>query len=110
MSNALVSIDEIEEFLTTAVNVNTVSKILPLPKLFLQPLQNYSLNNFNVHEEDGALLSRERAEIKEELRLDHLNEGERELITKLYLQYYNIFYLEGDDLSFAVKVKHQICQ
>lgn len=46
--------------------------------------------------------------IKYEFRTGYLNNKERELITSLCLQYYGIFYLEGDHLTFTNEITRGI--
>lgn len=42
------------------------------------------------------------------LRIQHLNEEEEEAIRELCDEYKDIFYLEGDKLTFTNKIKHEI--
>lgn len=48
------------------------------------------------------------SELKNYLRLDHLNAEERDLISQLCLDFSDIFYLEGDVLTFTNEIKHSI--
>src|SRR5699024_9101521 len=49
-----------------------------------------------------------KIEILRQLRLSHLNDEEKSKIQNLCLDYQNIFYLEGTQLSFTNQVKHEI--
>lgn len=40
--------------------------------------------------------------------MDHLNYEQRDLITNLCLEYGDIFYIEGDQLTFTNEIKHSI--
>lgn len=46
--------------------------------------------------------------IKNQIRIDHLNKEEKDIISKLVSQYSSIFYQEGSDLSFTNAIKHNI--
>lgn len=46
--------------------------------------------------------------VSEQLRLDHLNNGENDKIKRLISEFSDIFYHKGDDLSFTNDVKHNI--
>lgn len=46
--------------------------------------------------------------IKKQLRTDHLNDDEKCAITELCLEFSDIFYLDGDILSFTSEIKHSI--
>lgn len=105
LPNSVVKIDGNGKFLTTAINANAIPKTVSLPELSFEPFEMTTINSLGISENPGKY---ERPEIRKQLRLDHLNEEEQELITKLCLEYSDIFYLEGDNLSFTNEIKHQI--
>ncbi|XP_050310841.1 uncharacterized protein LOC126746579 [Anthonomus grandis grandis] len=95
------------EFLTTIINPNAIHKIIDFSNLSFEPLPDLqSINNFNYYESAEPVDRRQL--IKEQLRIDHLNEEEREEITKLCLEFSDIFYIEGDQLTFTNEIKHSI--
>lgn len=106
LPNAIVRINDKGEFITSILNANAVPKTVNLSNIKLEPIQNFSLNN--IGEENSQTCVDRQYEIKTQLRLDHLNEEENELITQLCLEYADIFYLEGDQLTFTNEIKHAI--
>ena len=107
LPNAIVHVDEHGDFLTTVLNPNAIEKTIDFSDLSFELLPDlhsiHSLNNDNYFEPIDR-----RQLIKEQLRIDHLNEEEREEILKLCLEYSDIFYLEGDQLTFTNEIKHSI--
>ncbi|XP_072153666.1 uncharacterized protein [Bemisia tabaci] len=85
------------------VNIHRINLVLdeisPPPKPVL-----------NVQSEtNNKTLSNERLKLlKENLRLDHLNEKERNGILKLCTKYHAIFHLPGDSLPYTDLVQHEI--
>lgn len=105
LPNALVKINEKGEFYTTIVNINAIQKTINFSDIILEPIQNYSINNFKPFENQN--FNREEI-IQNQLRLDHLNSEEKELITETCLEFSDIFYLDGDSLTFTNEIKHKI--
>ena len=48
------------------------------------------------------------SQIYQEIRIDHLNKEEKTIIHKIVKQFKNIFYKDGDKLTFTYTVKHSI--
>lgn len=71
---------------------------------------------FNYYEEYEKLIPQleiyhtetSRQPISDQIRIEHLNSAERTEIIKLVSQYSNIFYQDGNDLSFTNAIKHSI--
>lgn len=62
---------------------------------------NIKINNFQSNNIDRRQL------IKEQLRTKHFNDEECELISNLCLEFSDIFYLEGDHLTFTNEINIQ---
>ena len=112
LPNALVRVNERGEFFTSIVNVNAMPKTIEFINLTLEPvddttepLYSFNFNNSGVVKE--SLYDRNFT-IKNQLRTEHLNEEEKELVTNLCLEFADIFYLEGDNLTFTNEIKHVI--
>lgn len=103
LPNALVKVNAHGEFYTSIANTNAMEKSIDLSDLNIEPFssnsdKDYTLLNFNF---DPNNIQRDRRKtIKEQLRTNHLNEEENDLITNLCLEFSDIFYLEGDVLTF----------
>lgn len=105
--NAIIQINEQGEFLTTVMNCNTIAKTLNLNNLSIEPISNIQeIFNFNTKHSPPSY--NRNKEIKNQLRLNHLNDEEKELIENLCLSFEDIFYLEGDQLTFTNQIKHEI--
>lgn len=113
LPNALVKVNEKGEFLTSIVNTNAMGKTVDFSNLSIEPFvseietQETILNFSNSDPKYGISHDRQTT-IKNELRTEHLNDEEKELITNLCLDYSDIFYLEGDHLTFTSEIKHPI--
>lgn len=111
LPNALVKVNAHGEFYTSIANTNAMEKSIDLSDLNIEPFssnsdKDYTLLNFNF---DPNNIQRDRRKtIKEQLRTNHLNEEENNLITNLCLEFSDIFYLEGDVLTFTNEIKHSI--
>ena len=107
LPNALVKINEKGEFLTSVLNINAIPKTVNFSNLNFEPIikENTSIQTFN--KENTSQFDRQN-EIINQLRTDHLNEEEKELITQICLEFSDIFYLEGDHLTFTNEIKHSI--
>lgn len=89
---------------------NTSSKAIELPaeKLSVEfdELKEYDVYAFTNKK---ALKGRERINfILENLQTSHCSYEEKQIIKKLIAEYSDIFYVDGDDLSLAKFVEHQI--
>lgn len=107
LPNAVVKINERGEFLTSVLNINAKPMTITFDNIQLEPLQQYSINNVSQFDNHTTNPNR-KDEILKQLRLEHLNEEESELIQELCLNFSDIFYLEGDHLSFTNEIKHTI--
>lgn len=68
--------------------------------------QNFiELNNFNVNHEQ---MNDRIKNLPELLRTDHLNNEEKQKLFKLCIKYDDIFYREGQNLTFTNEIKHKI--
>lgn len=61
LSNATVNINENGKFLTTAIKVNAMPKSVSFFIIIQEPLENHSVNNFNISED---IEKSQRKEIK----------------------------------------------
>lgn len=113
LPNALVKINEKGEFLTSIINANAMPKTIDFSDLKLEPVTQYELacninvSNINSNQFQNDTTDRQY-EIQNQLRLEHLNDEERESIVDLCLKFSDIFYLEGDSLTFTNEIKHAI--
>lgn len=104
--NSIVHINENGEFFTSVLNVNAIDKNINFTNLKFEPLPNSEqLLNYNVS--NSTDIDRKQS-ILQQLRTDHLNEEETELVTELCLDFSDIFYLDGDNLTFTNEIKHTI--
>lgn len=103
--NALVRVNSKGEFLTSVLNVNAIPKTITLENLELEPYQDVSVNNISTCEN---VQFERKPQILKELRLEHLNCEEAESIQNLCLDFSDIFYLDGDHLTFTNEIKHPI--
>ena len=97
-------------FLTTIVNLDETCDLVELPQIELIKIENKQFVNIIENSENTPITMDENRfnNIKQTLRLDHLNFEEKDHITKLCLKYPEIFYLEGDKLTFSNRIKHSI--
>lgn len=112
LPNAMVRVNEHGEFLTTIINANAIPKTIDFSHLKIEPFiaqndKSEDIFNFNSNLENIATPDR-KSIIKKDLRLSHLNDEEQQLITDLCLNFSDIFYLEGDSLTFTSEIKHSI--
>lgn len=77
----------------------------PIKTNLYESVNFIEFNNFNVtpiqYNENNGILS-------EFIRTEHLNNEEKKLLFKLCKNYKDIFFKEGNDLTFANEVKHKI--
>ena len=108
LPNALIRINNNGEFLTSIINANAIPKTIDFSELSIEPLETTletreAVLNINTSEPADRIQT-----IKNQLRTEHLNAEEKESITQLCLEYADIFYIEGDSLTFANEIKHSI--
>lgn len=105
--NALVKINQNGEFLITVLNANAIPKIVHFNNLKFEPY----ISDINTLPAEKSLLNlnvTRETEIANLLRTSHMNEEEKELIINICQEFSDIFYLEGDKLTFTSEIKHTI--
>lgn len=109
LPNALVKVNQNGEFFTTAINANAIPKSVDFSDLKLEIIPNLqSIFNFNSKNVGITDSYDRKIQIQNSLRLEHLNEEEKDLLTEVCLKFADIFYLEGDTLTFTNEIKHII--
>ena len=74
-----------------------------------KPIPSIPLENFQIEQDNGDLNNIEKVDFDMSiLRTDHLNSEEYFVLEKIVRDYRDIFYLDGDTLSFAHSIKHVI--
>lgn len=68
-------------------------------------LLDFGINNFEMK---SPIFKPNKNKLFEQLRLDHLNQEEKKQISKLIQSFQDIFFLEGQKLSFTNAIKHKI--
>lgn len=94
------------KFLITCLNSSCHDKNISMPivKTFL-----YSLNHFPINTINNIPLSHmNEYDILKLIRRDHLNREENESLDKIVSEFCDIFYIEGQSLSFTNHTKHSI--
>lgn len=83
LANALVKINEKRVFLKTLNNPSVIPKTTTFQNLDLHPTQNYFWNSGNdIHDKFNLNGINKTEKIDNQLRLDHLNDGEKQIITE----------------------------
>jgi len=112
LPNALVKVNEQGEFLTSVINANVINKTVEFSDIIIEPFVPECKNNelaYSLNPDNYTDQPQDRhALIKKQLRTDHLNDEEKCAITELCLEFSDIFYLDGDILSFTSEIKHSI--
>lgn len=104
---ALVQTDNQGEFITTIANISSDPVTINPNIVNLEPFIENKIFSINNIYSDNMSTER-KTRIINELRLNHLNQEEKDKIINLCLNYCNLFYLEGDQLTFTNKIKHEI--
>lgn len=87
----------------------TVTNIANEPtKVVVNNPLTVELNNFVTDEEIPEISDRSKGRIFDQLRLDHLNNEEKINLLKMIADYEDIFFIEGQQLTFTSVVKHKI--
>lgn len=96
--------------LTTILNTNEKKVEIKHIKLFLEPFEQEQSIFLNIDENSNPNpnLSDRVKLLKENLRLDHLNNEEKSSILDICLEYNDIFFLPNDTLTATKSVKHKI--
>lgn len=112
--SALVNVTD-NSFPITCVNANKSDKIIITPTINVFPFDNdYSnvTNNDNSSKHPipiNNLNSQDRQnKVKQLIRKEHLNLEESESLDKIISDFSNIFFIEGDSLTFSNHTKHRI--
>lgn len=107
--NALVTVVN-NTFNITCVNTNKADKQIDIPTIEAIPYEpslsnedTVQINNFN-----SKSLTDRQNHVLGLIRRDHLNEEESKSLDKTILEYSDIFYIEGDPLTFSNHTKHSI--
>lgn len=110
LPNAIVKINQQGEFLTSVLNINMIPKTINFCDLKFEPLikENTSVRNFNKSNTSVPQVINRDEEIINQLRTEHMNVEEQEVISQVCLEFADIFYLEGDTLTFTSEIKHSI--
>lgn len=104
--SALVRIDH-DSFITSVANISTSDAEIQLPLVDLEKFEES--NVFSVDNSPNKCIDQSRFDnVLKNLRLEHLNQEESKLIQDLCISYSDIFFLEGDKLSFTSAIKHEI--
>lgn len=85
------------------INLNEPLKVIPFPDS-----RKDSFEFFHIEEFLPRKQLEKTADISKLIRVNHLNEEERESITKLCREFSDIFYKDGEKLSFTNETKHDI--
>lgn len=100
LSNALVKIKANGEFVTSILNTKATPRTICYNIIQVELISHY-LVNIIIELVLFTNSNKRQAEIIKVLRLDHLNEEEPRLIQEFCLEFFDIFYLEGNHLSFT---------
>ena len=106
--NALVNITN-GKFLITCVNSSEEDKYISIPtinktKPYVESKDSFQINSLKTNNVDYNHLDK----IDKLVRRDHLNHEENESLMKTISNYTDIFYTEGDKLTFTNHTKHNI--
>jgi hypothetical protein len=93
------------KFVTTIANISTVEKEVNIPVINLEPVE--IVDNFDENLNNELNIDRKQ-KILNQLRVSHLNPTEANAIEDTCLKFQEIFYLEGDKLTFTNQIKHEI--
>lgn len=107
--NALVEIRD-NKFLITCVNSSENDNYISIPcikvQLYDEDLINHSVNLTSLNNNQNSTHSDK--DIMNLIRHEHLNNEERESLEKIIPDYADVFYKEGDALTFTNHTKHSI--
>ncbi|CAF4830994.1 unnamed protein product [Pieris macdunnoughi] len=90
--------------------VNTSEELITLDSDIKVRIQPLNVNSFQVDPDITSAKSTisRREEVLNLLRTDHLNDEEKNSLTDICSQYFDIFYLPGDKLTTTDLLKHEI--
>ncbi|KAL6265787.1 hypothetical protein P5V15_002600 [Pogonomyrmex californicus] len=74
----------------------------------LEEIETQSAEMLNTVKKDTETIGEKRKRVREQLRTDHLNIEEKEMLKQICNDYCDIFHLEGDSLSHTTAVQHEI--
>lgn len=99
-------------FSITCINTNNSDKVIKTPNIEVQPINIDELTKNNnsqpLHNFNSISQTDRQKKVLSLIRRDHLNKEESTSLDKIISEYSDIFFLEGDSLSFSNHTKHQI--
>lgn len=100
------------QIITSILNCSDKPVVISQLEIQLDPLPNPNDDNNHQaqinHITNTNTHSTRLQKITELLRIDHLNKEEKESLIEICHEYNNIFYLEGDKLSYTNAIMHEI--
>lgn len=107
--NALVNVCN-NSFLITCINSSDEDKYISTPcvsniKPYIEASESFQINSVNINETPNQSTYERVSKL---VRRDHLNIEECESLDKIISNYSDIFYTEGDKLTFTNHTKHSI--
>lgn len=104
LSKAITKVDENSNAYATVINTLEKPVLILKAKIILEEIPKDTLI-FQTNK-DSKNIRKEK--LLNNLRLDHLNDEERQSIQKICLEFNGIFHLEGDILTTTNAIKHEI--
>lgn len=107
--NAIVHVKN-NKFLITCVNSSNQDKHIPTPLVHVSSFDetlesiSYPVNSVNTSQNVSSSLDK----VSQLIRRDHLNKEESESLDKVINEFTDIFYTDGDQLTFTNHTKHSI--
>ena len=108
IASSLVKINSNGEFFTTIINPTNETKQVNFKTLKLESFNAENILNYSQNENNSKFEIDREYQVKNQLRLNHLNKEKRDAIIKICFEFLDIFYLEGDKLTFTNQIKHEI--
>lgn len=108
--HALVDVQD-HSFLITCVNTNDYDQTITIPEIETEPF-NDSMREINNYNKSTSSITNydqnNQDKVRSLIRKDHLNQEEIASLDKIISKYSDIFYVEGDPLTFSSHAKHTI--
>lgn len=106
---ALVSVDKNKQAICTAINTSENEITLEQPKITLELIESHNNNSINFVSTTNANNEQSREELLlENLRIQYLNQEEKNSLLNICKEFKHIFHLPGDNLTFTPTMKHEI--
>lgn len=106
--HAMVKVQDRNQSFITVINRSIEPQTVPIPLLFIEPFPNqsyiYSLAPNQPNNDTKARLD----SLNENLRLDHLNQEEKDAINNICTEFNDIFHLPTDELTRTTATTHNI--